>query len=135
MTADYVFYANFCFLQEDKKFYSVALLGSFFRTDPAEAKKLSKNRSPQGLPLVTPADVHDDLAVELHHVECVVAAFHTCYVTNPQCQVIDVCIAHKKKDCTTCPRDGKSWNYALFHHTARQSYYILDAAHGYIPHP
>lgn len=109
----------------------VVLLGALYQTDQNIASTFQCG--PQGLPVVTQRQVEGLNVIEMKHVDCLVAAVHTCYVAEPQCQIVDHCIDHIKTDCEECdPVTG--WMYSLDHCESRKTYYILDSAHGYNPH-
>lgn len=88
---------------------------------------------PEGLPLVTRRRVAgEEGVIELKYVECLVAAVHTCFVAEPRCTVVDYCIDHEESECDECDRKS-GWTFGMKHVSERDTYYILDSAHGYNP--
>lgn len=128
-----MFFLTFFRLQ-DEKYRSLALLGQLYKSDANETARLERKSGPP-LPVISATDAFDNDAVHLNYVDQLVAAFHTCYVDNPNCQVTDICIAHSDPDCEDCDREsGLAWKYTLVHNPARKTYYVADSSHGYNPH-
>ncbi len=108
----------------------VGILGQLYRTDRTIGR--SFDCGPEGLDVITRKHPKfENGVISLEFVDCLVATVHTCFVCEPKCEVVEVCMDHESTTCEECPRET-NWKLKT-QHCDRDSYYVLDAAHGYNP--